>query len=231
MVALEEERTRVLRHVSHELKTPLAALREGASLLNEGVAGPLTPQQTKIAGIMQLNALRLQELIDGLLRMQHASHAREHMEISAVRFDRVIEQTLATYQLAARDRLVRISGALAPLTVEGGSEALATLANNLISNAIKFSPDGGMVKVTLQQEGAEAVFDVTDEGPGIAHDERPHVFEPFFRGAAGKNVAGVGLGLAIAYEFALAHRGRLEIVDREGGAHFRAHLPLAGQPA
>jgi two-component system sensor histidine kinase GlrK len=231
MVALEEERTRMLRHVSHELKTPLAALREGASLLNEGVAGPLTPQQAKIAGIMQLNAVRLQELIDGLLRMQQASHTRDHMEIGAVRFDQVIEQTLATYQLAARDRLVRISGSLAPLTVEGGSEALATLANNLISNAIKFSPDGGMVTVTLQQAGAEAVFDVTDEGPGIAPAERAHVFEPFFRGAAGKSAAGVGLGLAIAHEFALAHRGRLEIVDRERGAHFRAHLPLSGLPA
>ncbi|HEX8986976.1 MAG TPA: HAMP domain-containing sensor histidine kinase [Rhodocyclaceae bacterium] len=231
MVSLEEERTRVLRHVSHELKTPLAALREGASLLNEGVAGPLTPQQTKIAAIMQLNSIRLQELIDGLLRMQQASHARENMEIGAVRFDQVVEQTLATYQLAARDRLVRISGSLAPVTVEGGSEALATLAGNLISNAIKFSPDGGTVNVSLRSDGADAVLDVTDEGPGIAPHEKSHIFEPFFRGAAGKQATGVGLGLAIAHEFALAHRGRLEIVDCREGAHFRAHLPLAGAPA
>jgi two-component system sensor histidine kinase GlrK len=231
MVALEEERTRVLRHVSHELKTPLAALREGASLLSEGVAGPLTPQQTKIAGIMQLNSRRLQELIDGLLRMQQASHARENMEIAAIRFDQVVEQTLATYQLAARDRLVRVSGSLEPVVVEGGSEALATLANNLISNAIKFSPDGGMVNVVLRQEGGDAILDVTDEGPGIEPGERTHIFEPFFRGSAGKQAAGVGLGLAIAHEFALAHRGRLEVVDHDGGAHFRAHLPLAGQAA
>ncbi len=231
MVALEDERTRVLRHVSHELKTPLAALREGASLLSEGVAGPLTPQQTKIAGIMQLNAIRLQELIDGLLRMQQASFTRDKMEIAAVRLDEIVEQTLATYQLAARDRLVRISDSLVPVTVEGGSEALATLANNLISNAIKFSPDGGTVNVILRRTDSDAVLDVTDEGPGIAVDERSHVFEPFFRGSAGKHVAGVGLGLAIAHEFALAHRGRLEIVEREHGAHFRARLPLAGQPA
>ena len=231
MLALENERTRIMRHASHELKTPLATLREGASLLNEGVAGPLTPQQAKIAGIMQANALRLQGLIDAVLRMQQASHAREHMETSAIRLDKVIEQTLATLQLAARNRRLRITGTLEPLTIEGGAEALATLTNNLISNAIKFSPDGGVVNVTLKREGENAILDVTDDGPGISAKDHQRIFEPFYRGAAGKGVPGVGLGLAIAHEFTLAHRGRLEIIDREHGAHFRATLPLAGQAA
>ena len=231
MLALEKDRVRVMRHASHELKTPLATLREGASLLSEGVAGALTPQQAKIAGIMQTNAIRLQGLIDGVLRMQQASHARDHMEISAIRLDKVIEQTLATIQLAARNRRLRITGSLAPLTVEGGGEALATLADNLISNAIKFSPDGGVVHVTLTREGENAVLDVIDDGPGIGSEEAQRIFEPFFRGSAGKGVAGVGLGLAIAHEFALAHRGSLEIVERAQGAHFRARLPLGGQAA
>jgi len=227
LVALETERTRVMRHVSHELKTPLATLREGASLLNEGVAGPLTPQQAKIAGIMQTNSVRLQVLIDGLLNLQQASHARDQMETGPVRFDKVVEQTLDTYQLAARDRHLRISGSLAPLTVEGGGEALATLASNLVSNAIKFSPDGGTVRVTLAREDGHAVLDVVDEGPGIRPEERERVFEPFFRGTAGKGVSGAGLGLAIAQEFALAHRGSLQVVEREQGGHFRVQLPLA----
>jgi len=231
IAALENERTRVMRHASHELKTPLAALREGASLLSEGVAGPLTPQQAKIAGIMQTNAVRLQGLIDGFLRLQQANHARDHMNTSAIRFDQVIERTLATLQLAVRDRRVRIAGSLAPLTVEGGDEALATLANNLISNAIKFSPDGGVVRVTLRRDGDNAVLDVFDEGPGIGAADRERIFEPFYRGSAGKGLPGVGLGLAIAREFALAQRGSLDIVDSERGAHFRANLPLAEQAA
>ncbi|MDP1734579.1 MAG: HAMP domain-containing sensor histidine kinase [Sulfuritalea sp.] len=226
MVALERDRTRIMRHASHELKTPLATLREGASLLSEGVAGPLTDQQAKIAGIMGTNALRLQGLIDGLLRMQQASHARDQMETSAIRFDKVIEQTLATIQLAARDRQLRITGSLAPLTVEGNGEALATLADNLISNAIKFSPDGGVVHITLTQENDHAVLDVIDDGPGISAKDRERIFQPFYRGAAGKGIPGAGLGLAIAHEFALAHRGRLEIIERTSGAHFRAVLPL-----
>jgi two-component system sensor histidine kinase GlrK len=231
MVALEKERVHVMRHASHELKTPLATLREGASLLSEGVAGPLTPQQAKIAGIMQTNAMRLQGLIDGMLRMQQASHARDHMETVAIRLDKVIEQTLATIQLAARNRRVRVTGSLVPLTIEGGGEALATLADNLISNAIKFSPDGGVVHVTLSREGDHAVLDVTDEGPGISAEEAERIFEPFYRGSAGKGVPGAGLGLAIAQEFALAHRGSLEIVASSSGAHFRANLPLGNQTA
>jgi two-component system sensor histidine kinase GlrK len=228
LLVLENERTRIMRHASHELKTPLATLREGASLLSEGVVGPLTPQQAKIAGIMQTNALRLQGLIDGVLRMQQANYAREQMETAEIRLDGVIEQTLATLQLAVRDRHVRISGSLAPLTVLGNPEALATLIGNLLSNAVKFSPDGGMVRVTLKREGESAVVDVSDEGPGIGAEDRARIFEPFYRGAAGKGVPGVGLGLAIAHEFALAHRGSLEIIDGECGAHFRASLPLRG---
>ncbi|MCX7174440.1 MAG: HAMP domain-containing sensor histidine kinase [Proteobacteria bacterium] len=229
MQTLENERTRVLRHVSHELKTPLASLREGASLLTEGVAGPLTPQQEKIVGIMQTNVLRLQGLIQGVLRMQQANYARERMETSAIRLDQVIEQTLATFQPAARDRQVRIAASLAPLTVNGSSDALETLANNLISNAIKFSPDGGVVRVTLFPEGDNALLDVIDEGPGISDKDRERLFEPFYRGSAGKDIPGIGLGLAISHEYALAHKGSLDILVSEGGAHFRASLPLANR--
>jgi two-component system sensor histidine kinase GlrK len=191
----------------------------------------LTLQQGKIATIMQTNALRLQGLIDGMLRMQQASHARDHMDISSIRLDKVIEQTLTSIQIAARNRRVRITGSLAPLTIEGSGEALTTLADNLISNAIKFSPDGGVVQITLAQDGENAVLDVIDDGPGVSPEDLERIFEPFYRGAAGKGVPGAGLGLAIAHEFALAHGGTLEILERAQGAHFRANLPLGGQAA
>ena len=229
MLALEKDRTRIMRHASHELKTPLATLREGANLLNEGVVGPLTPQQSRIADLMTTSVTRLQELIDGALSMQQASHARNYMETGAIRFDKVIEQTLAITQVAARNRRIHVTGSLAPLVIEGGGEALATLADNLISNAIKFSPDGGTVQVTLARAGDNAIFDVIDDGPGVGAEEAERIFEPFFRGSAAKGVAGAGLGLAIAREFVLAHGGNLYVLGREGGAHFRAVLPLGMQ--
>ena len=231
LLALETERTRVLRHVSHELKTPLAAIREGVSLLTDGIAGPLTPKQEKVAGIMQVNALRLQGLIDALLSMQQANHARDQMEANAVRFDKVVTQTLATYRLAMPGRRLHFSGSLEPLVVDGSGEALATVTSNLISNAVKFSPEGGLVSITLARQGQQAVLDVMDEGPGIPADDRVRIFEPFFRGAAAKGVAGAGLGLAIAHEFVLAHRGSLEFVTADQGGHFRLQLPLSGTAA
>lgn len=228
MLTLEEERTRSLRHISHELKTPLAALREGASLLSEGVAGPLTPRQEKIAGIMQGNVLRLQELIDGLLRLQQAEHSRDLIEPLAIRLDDLIQDALETQKLAARDKHLRITGTLAPLTVMGGREETLTIVNNLLSNAIKFSPPQGTVRLSLTRDNKFAILDVIDEGPGIPEMDRSSIFEPFYRGPETRSVAGYGLGLAIAREFTVAQRGSLELRPSEKGAHFRASLPLAG---
>lgn len=227
MLALQAERTRILRHVSHELKTPLAALREGSSLLAEGVAGPLSPQQEKIADIMQGNVLRLQGLIDGLLKLQQAEHVRDRIEPENLRLDELIQQILATHKLAARDKRLRIAGKLAPLTVSGGREEITTIIDNLLSNAIKFSPPRGKVSIMLWRDHRDAVLDVFDDGPGVPAAERETIFEPFYRSPGAKAVAGVGLGLAIAREFALAHHGILECLPGTDATHFRATLPLA----
>lgn len=229
MLALQEERTRILRHVSHELKTPLAALREGTSLLSEGVAGPLSPQQEKIAGIMQGNVLRLQGLIDGLLKLQQAEHVRDRIEPENLRLDEMIQQILATHKLAARDKRLKITGRLARLTVTGGREEITTIIDNLISNAIKFSPPQGTIRIRLSRDNQNAVLDVVDAGPGVPEEERKMIFEPFYRSPGTKAVAGIGLGLAIAREFATAHRGTLEYLPGTDATHFRATLPLTTQ--
>jgi two-component system sensor histidine kinase GlrK len=226
LLALEEQRILGLRHVSHELKTPLAALREGASLLTEGAAGSLTPAQEKIVGIMCGNSLRLQGLIDSLLKLQQAGHAGDRIEPVRLRFDELVQQVVTTHQLAARSKRLRFSGALAPLTVSGGREELTTVVDNLLSNAIKFSPEGSSVEVTLTRQNELVVLDVADQGPGVPAGERDQIFEPFYRSANARSIAGVGLGLAIAREFAVAHRGTLELLDAPVGARFRLTLPL-----
>jgi two-component system sensor histidine kinase GlrK len=224
---LEEQRTRVLRHVSHELKTPLAALREGSSLLSEQVPGPLTVQQAKIVGIMHANTLRLQTLIDGLLRLQRAEHVLERFERVQIRFDDVIQQVLATFQLAVRDKRLRMVGTLAPLTVTGGREEMTTIVSNIIANAIKYSPAGGTITLSLTREEDQAVLDVSDEGPGVPTEDRARIFEPFYRARATEHAAGTGLGLAIASEFVHAHHGLLALLESVSGAHFQIRLPLS----
>jgi two-component system sensor histidine kinase GlrK len=224
--ALEEQRTLILRHVSHELKTPLAAIREGTSLLTEGAVGPLSDDQAKIVGIMHGNVLRQQTLVESLLKLQRAGFAGERVEPQPVRLDALVEQVLATHQLVARNKRLRLSGSLAPLEVSGGPEQLTAIVDNLVANAIKFSPDGGRIDVSIRRDEGLAAIDVIDEGPGIPATERDHIFEPFYRGEAARGVAGAGLGLALSQQFARAHRGELTLLASQAGAHFRVTLPL-----
>lgn len=226
LLSLEKGRAQVLRHVSHELKTPLAALREGASLLAEEVPGPLTEEQARIVNILQNNSRRLHDLIDGLLRLQQAGYSAERIGYEKLRFDTLIEQVLETYRLIASERRLIFDCVVAETEIIAGQEALVTIVNNLLSNAVKFSPDGGCVRISLQHNGKEAILDVRDEGPGVAEQDRSQIFEPFYRSATSRDVAGVGLGLAIAREFVLAHRGTLTVKPSEVGAHFCVVLPV-----
>jgi two-component system sensor histidine kinase GlrK len=224
--ALEEQRTLILRHVSHELKTPLAAIREGTSLLAEGAAGPLSAEQAKLVDIMHGNVLRQQSLVEGLLELQRAGFTGQRPEPQAVRLDALVEQVLATHELVARNKQLRLTGSLAPIEISGGREQLTAIVDNLVGNAIKFSPDGGRIDVSVSRDQDHAAIDVVDEGPGIPAAERGRIFEPFYRGAAARGVAGAGLGLALAQQFARAHRGELILIESPAGAHFRVRLPL-----
>ncbi|HEX8962161.1 MAG TPA: HAMP domain-containing sensor histidine kinase, partial [Rhodocyclaceae bacterium] len=160
MAALEEQRTLILRHASHELKTPLAAIREGTSLLAEGAAGPLSAEQARIVDIMHGNVLRQQALVESLLKLQRAGFAGERIEPRPMRLDALVEQVLATHQLVARNKRLRVAGSLAPLEVAGGPEQLTAIVDNLVANAIKFSPDGGKVEVLVSRAGGVAAIDV-----------------------------------------------------------------------
>lgn len=226
LLSLETSRTQVLRHVSHELKTPLAAMQEGASLLAEQIAGPLTAEQQRIIGILQSNSRRLQDLIEGLLRLQQAEHAAERIGHERLRFDQLIEQVLDTYRLIAREQQIDLASSLQETEIVAGREALTTIIHNLLSNAVKFSPAAGKVEVILKQNKDQAILDVIDQGPGIDPHDVEHLCEPFFRGKTTLPVAGIGLGLAIAREFIVAHRGKLSVIPHSDGAHFRVTLPL-----
>jgi two-component system sensor histidine kinase GlrK len=226
LLSLEESRTQVLRHVSHELKTPLAAMHEGAALLEDEVPGPLTAEQQQIVRILKVNSRRLQDLIEGLLRLQQVDHAAERIGFETLGFDQLITQVVETSQLIAAERKVRFECDLAETTIVAGREALLTIVHNLVSNALKFSPESGLIKVTLVHDARHAILDVEDQGPGVAEQDAPRIFDPFYRSSQSRNIAGVGLGLAIAREFVIAHRGELKLMKSSAGAHFRVTLPL-----
>ena len=229
---LEEQQNRFLRHVSHELKTPLTAVREGAELLRDNVGGRLTSGQQDIVRIVRDNTLQLQKLIEDLLTY-HQTRAMEPQALGPVSLPDVVGGVLREHKLAALARMISFETQSTPAPIVGDASKLRTIVDNLISNAIKYSPRAGTIRVELSQHEGFAVLDVLDEGAGVDPQDRQRIFDSFYQGrppAEGK-VKGSGLGLAIAREYALAHGGRIEVTDRADGrpgAQFRLLLPLPG---
>lgn len=227
LVELEEQKSRFLRHISHELKTPLAALREGADLLGEEVAGPLTPAQKEITGILVENSLRLRRLIEDLLDYSAAEFDQSALRRQPFPLRELIESVVETQRLAWAARGLEVSIATSDVVLNADRERVRTVVDNLLSNAIKYSATGGKVSLAARQEGDEAVLEVCDDGPGIAADERELVFDPFYQGRAPGSapVKSSGLGLSIAREHVLAHGGRIALLPGEG-ARFEVRLPI-----
>ena len=227
---LEQQQTRFLRHVSHELKTPLTAVREGAELLRDDVGGKLTPAQHDIVRIVRDNTLSLQKLIEDLLAYQQ-TRAMEPAALGPVALSDVVTRVVKEQRLAALARMVTFEAKMRPATVIGDAERLRTIIDNLISNAIKFSPRNATIELGVGIKDGFAVLDVIDEGRGVAPDDRSRIFESFYQGPPPLEgrVKGSGLGLAIAREYALAQGGRIEVAGRgdgKSGAWFRLSLPI-----
>src|SRR5256885_1981388 len=184
----ETQKNRFLRHVSHELKTPLTALREGAELLHDEVAGPLTPVQKQVVGIMRDNSVKLQRLIEELLDYQRALHAAASLEVKTVVLDALVAEAARAHQLAAAAKGLRLALDAQHATLDADPEKLRSIVDNLISNAVKFTPPGGTISVKARAmggtgtTGGEAVIEVVDSGPGVAAEERESIFNLFFRG-------------------------------------------------
>jgi len=227
LVELEDEKNRFLRHLSHELKTPLTALREGAELLHDEVGGPLSGSQRRVVAIMKDNSIKLQRLIEELLDYQRALHAAAALAPRRLALDALVREVARSHELAAQAKGQRLDLELERVQVNADPDKLRSVFDNLIGNAVKFTPAGGNVSVLARSSGDEAVIDVIDSGPGVPAEERDSIFDSFFRGRAKSSarVEGSGLGLAIAREFVEAHGGKISLLAEERGAHFRVALP------
>jgi two-component system, NtrC family, sensor histidine kinase GlrK len=224
----ETQKNRFLRHVSHELKTPLTALREGAELLNDQVAGPLAPPQRQVVSIMRDNSVKLQRLIEELLDYQRALHAAASLEVKPVVLEALVTESVKPHELAAQAKGLQLTVDADSAIVEADPEKLRSIIDNLVSNAVKFTPPGGAITVSARAVAGEAIIEVLDTGPGVSAEERESIFNLFFRGRTSGSevrVKGSGLGLAIARELAEAHGGQIAVVTGGTGGHFRVTLP------
>jgi len=228
LLDLEEQKNRFLRQVSHELKTPLTALREGAELLSEEVVGKLTAEQREIAEILRHNSVELQKLIEDLLSFGASQFRKVTVDLEPVEIRRIVERVTADQRLAARARGLTLEIAADDIMLSADPEKLRVVLDNLVSNAIKFSPQGGRIKLVAHLVGGALQVDVIDQGPGIPPGERARIFDPFYQGghAGAGPVRGTGIGLSVVKEYVFAHGGSVEVVDSNQGAHLRTRLPL-----
>jgi two-component system sensor histidine kinase GlrK len=226
---LEQDKQKFLRHVSHELKTPLTAIREGTELLTDGIVGELNSEQEEIARILELQSRNLQRLIEDLLNFSMMQEKHTLFDINPIQLNRLIEDVVTDHKPVIMAKRIDLALLSPEILVFGDHEKLRIVIDNLLSNAVKFSPERGKIIISLQRSANVAVLDVIDSGPGIDEREREKVFNAFYQGSAIPDgpVKGSGLGLAIAREYLIAHNGRIEIVDDIlQGAHFRAVIPF-----
>jgi two-component system, NtrC family, sensor histidine kinase GlrK len=228
---LEEQKKRFLRHVSHELKTPLTSIREGSELLAEQVGGSLSPQQREIAMILRDNSLRLQKMIENLIDYTAVQFRKPTLLVEHIAGKPLVLEALSAHALTLDTKQISIVTELADMTLEGDRKKLLTVIDNLISNAAKYTPRDGRIRISLTRDGSRALLEVSDSGPGIAPYDREHLFDPFFRGSSGhdSHVSGSGLGLSIAREYVAAHGGTITLLPSNSGALFRVTLPLSAQ--
>lgn len=220
----EQLRRDLVADVAHELRTPVAVLQAGHEALLDGVAEP-TPEQ--LASLRD-EVLRLARMVSDLQTLAAADAAALHLALTRCDLADIAEgaadSLIGRFEAAG----IALERRLVPAQIQGDPRWLHQVATNLLTNALKFTPAGGIVTISTGPDGTEAELTVADTGTGIPEDELPHVFERFWRGRRAAQTSGSGIGLAIAAELVLAHGGRLTATSQLGhGTVMRLSLPLA----
>ena len=229
LLELDADKARFLRHVSHELKTPLASMREGVALLQDGITGELTPGQSEVVSILHQNTMVLQGEIEALLRFNAAAFEARQLRRTPTDLLALLEAQVEAQRLQWQARKLDVAVEGRPVTLPLDADKIASAVGNLLSNAIRFSPQGGAIRIVLSHLPGAIRVDFVDQGPGVDENDRSRIFEPFYRGVRQPQDAarGTGIGLSIVHEYITAHGGRVELVVDGPRTPFRIELPHA----
>ena len=230
LVELDRLKDEFVALVSHELRTPLTSIRGYLELIREGKAGRITKRQENFLDVMNRNSERLLRLVSDLLFVAQAESGNVTLELEPLDVGELARDAVDTARPLATKKAIDLNlDAGESLLVSADRARLFQLLDNLLSNALKFTPEGGRVDVLLSAENGHAVLEVADSGIGIPQAEQARLFERFYRAstATEQAVPGTGLGLAIAKAIVEAHGGRIGVESDEGtGARFRVELPV-----
>lgn len=225
---INEQKQQFLRHVSHELKTPLTAIREASELLHDGVGGILSKQQAEILMILRDNSVRLQKMIENLLNYTRLEAIQPSSNITKLNLADILNKVLKAHALSINNKNITVNTIInTNELIEANEDKLTIIFDNLISNAIKYSPDSGQIEINVNDEKKWLKIEVIDNGPGLAKADVDNIFDPFYRGNTIHNglINGSGLGLTIIKELIEKLGGSIKLKPSTMGAHFVVHLP------
>jgi PAS domain S-box-containing protein len=227
-----EMKSQFISTVSHELRTPMTAMREAVIIVRDGIAGKLNQDQMRFLDIAQRNIDRLGRLIDDVLDFQKLSAGKMRFHLQANPIGPVVEEAYTTMlPQAARSRVglaLDLETPLPPVVYD--SDRIMQVLTNLLSNALKFTPEGGRVLLSAHRRNEQLAIQVRDTGYGIPKEDLPKLFTRFFRvHRPGKEIKGTGLGLAIVSKIVAGHGGRIEVESElNQGTTFTVFLPFEG---
>jgi PAS domain S-box-containing protein len=228
--AMDKLRSDFLSMVSHELKAPLSSLLMQISVVNDGMAGELTEKQSELLSKAKEKAKGMITLVNDLLDYRRIQEGKSIQKIESLDLREILERTIELMRLSAEDKQIELTTEIMedlPL-FSGDRGGIQAIFVNLISNAIKYTPSGGAVRVTLTMAGKDIRFKVVDNGMGIAPEDLDRIFEKFYRikTEQTKSIAGSGLGLSIVKGIVDAHNGTIHVESQPGeGTTFIVSLP------
>ncbi|MDH3330281.1 MAG: HAMP domain-containing histidine kinase, partial [Desulfobulbaceae bacterium] len=227
LAELDREKVKLIAHISHDLKTPLASIKEGSGLLRDELVGPINNQQKEVVNILEKNCSKLQRLIEDILNFNMANARELPLQKNTVQLDKLIDEVVADHRNSMLARNIKLDVQLVSVAIYGNRKQLKTVFDNLLSNAVKFTPDQGVIRILLKADDNIATCLVEDSGAGIEEKERSQIFSPFFKGKMAEKslIKGSGLGLAISREYIQNHGGTIRVLPGKKGARFTITLP------
>jgi two-component system sensor histidine kinase GlrK len=221
-----------MHNVAREIDLPLESILEAAELLVNEAHEEQDSARQDFAQLLCDNVDKLKTVSGELVRYSQINAKSELKRKATVNMKNLLESVIEDFQSRLQAKSISMKKLVRPVEIAGIQDQLRSIIEQLMSNAVKYSPVGGEIRIMLRDSGAQMELEVEDEGPGIEPDERSHVFEPFFRGKTGQGdgcVEGPGLGLAIVKEYVTNHQGQVDIIDArqdQHGARIRVQIPL-----
>ncbi|MCP4595041.1 HAMP domain-containing sensor histidine kinase [Neptuniibacter sp.] len=203
LAEVEKEKQRFLRHMSHELKTPLTTLREGSDLLADQITGKLNSNQMEVVQLLQNNSRQLQTLIEQLLDYSRLSQ-NEPLTHQDTAITSVLQEAVEPFKLLLEQKQIKLSVPSTNARLLTDRTMLVRIVGNLISNAALYGSDNGQLTITIDDNNEQLCIDVINDGPVIPEHDIPHLFEPFYQGQNRRKgpVKGSGIGLSIVKDSA-----------------------------